>query len=65
MTDQDGTNNGVVGYMVPKSPAIPVLNDGGIIGWNVCYQLADFAPTFDITGLPSLTFDIGTKSDKT
>lgn len=41
-----------------NGPPIPVYNSGGVIGYSILYTLVDKTITFDVTGIPSLTFDL-------
>lgn len=50
--------------MLPTGPAVPVYNEGGVIGWNVNYALTS-GGKYDVSTLPVLTFDIGMDTSKT
>lgn len=45
-----------VATLVPNGPAVCVTNPGNIIGYNVQYKLLGEQKTFDISGVPVLTF---------
>ena len=65
MSDENSENHGIVGIMTPNGAPQAVINEGGIIGWNVAYKLAEPTPNYDVSTIPNLTFDIGLKPDKT
>lgn len=54
-----------IATLVPKGPAISVLNPGGIVGYNIQYGLLGEPRSFDITGVPQLTFDVTVGDERT
>lgn len=56
--DEQGNASHNIASIMPVGPATPVQNPGNIIGYNVTYSLVGNYPPVDITGIPSITFDV-------
>lgn len=56
--DQSGNITHILGVMVPAGPPTVVVNPGNVIGYNISYCLLTVPSAIEITGLPTLTFDI-------
>lgn len=52
-----GNPSHIIAKLVPKGPAVAVMNPGNIIGYNISYALMGAPDSIDITGIPVLTFD--------
>lgn len=63
--DETSTQNHVIAVMVPSGSPTAVSNPGGIIGYNLSYKLLGESFVYDISGLPTLTFNLGLGQDLT
>lgn len=60
-----GVATHTIAILIPSGPAVPVYNNGGVIGFNVAYKLIEQPSPIDISNLPQLTFNVATGKDST